>query len=208
VAQRLLDPGAYAGPNAPVVRVSQIATVYVNVNVPDDNLPYVRRGVPVSFTSSSLPGRTFTGSVGDVNAIPTTGTLSYRAQITMPNPGNVLRGGMLVSVSIRKEAHAHVVIVPKSAVEQTPQGAVVYTLTDAPAAAGAPAAGPPAGAAGAGGPAGPPQIAKKIPVRVGLQTDTLAEVVSPDIKPGTTVITTRPDALQDKSPVAVAMGAR
>jgi len=42
-----------------------------------------------------------------------------------------------------------------------------------------------------------------VPVKLGLQTDTLAEVISPDVQPGTTIITTRPDALQDKSIVAM-----
>ncbi len=58
VTQRLLDPGAFASSNAPVVQVSQIDTVYVNVNVPDEDLAYVHTGTPVSFTTSSAPGRT------------------------------------------------------------------------------------------------------------------------------------------------------
>jgi hypothetical protein len=41
-----------------------------------------------------------------------------------------------------------------------------------------------------------------VPVKVGIQTDTLAQVTSPQITAGTTIITTRPDALQDKSLVA------
>ena len=45
--------------------------------------------------------------------------------------------------------------------------------------------------------------AKAVPVELGLQTDTLAEIRSPDVPAGTTVITTRPDALQDKSIVAM-----
>ncbi len=45
--------------------------------------------------------------------------------------------------------------------------------------------------------------AKVVPVQVGLETDTLAEVRSPLVQAGTTVITTRPDALQDKSIVAI-----
>ncbi|HTD37002.1 MAG TPA: hypothetical protein VK669_05785 [Candidatus Limnocylindrales bacterium] len=45
--------------------------------------------------------------------------------------------------------------------------------------------------------------AKVVPVQIGLQTDTQAEVRSAAIQPGTTVITTRPDALQDNSPVAI-----
>jgi len=44
------------------------------------------------------------------------------------------------------------------------------------------------------------------PVRVGVQTDTLSQVTSPRITPGTMVVTTRPDALKDGSVVAVTNG--
>jgi HlyD family secretion protein len=241
VTQRLLDPGAFASPNQPVVRVSQIDTVYLNVNVPDDDLAYVRSGTPVSFTTSSLGNKPYRASVMDVNATPTQGTLSYRARVRVPNPGDRLRGGMLVSVSIRKEYHPNAIVVPRTAVFQSDKGANVYTVAElpspapgAPGAGGAAAGGAPAAAAspaaagsgaaggggrkrggaggaagGAGGPGGqqgPPvklMQAKVVPVQVGLQTDTLTEIRSADIRPGTTVITTRPDALQDKSVVAI-----
>jgi HlyD family secretion protein len=201
VTQRLLDPGAYAGPSSPAIRVSHIATVYLNFNVPDDDLAFVRKGVPATFTSSSVPGKTFSGTITEVNAIPTSGTLSYRGRITMPNPGELLRGGMLVAVSVMKAGHQNVVIVPRSAIEDGPDGESVFTVEPAPAMPGAPA--------GKGAPGmPPPQVAKQVPVRLGIETDTQAEVASPEIKPGTTVITTRPDGLRDKTPVAVAMGAR
>ena len=70
ITQRLLDPGAFASPNQPIVRISQIGSVYVNINVPDNDLAYVKKGTPVDFTSSSAPGRTFTGTIFDVNATP------------------------------------------------------------------------------------------------------------------------------------------
>ena len=205
VTQRLLDPGAFASPNQPVARVSQIAVVYVNVNVPDDDLAYVHRGTPVSFTSTSTANRTFSAVVMDVNATPTSGTLSYRARLRVPNPGNVLRGGMLVSVNVRKEYHPNAIVVPRTAVFQSDAGANVYTVVDAPAPPGGPAA---AGGHAPGGPPGPPppkiMQAKQLPVTIGLQTDTLTEIRSAQIGAGTTVITTRPDALQDKSLVAIA----
>jgi multidrug efflux pump subunit AcrA (membrane-fusion protein) len=208
ITQRLLDPGAFAGPNQPVARISQIATVYVNVNVPDDNLGYVHTGTPITFTSSSLPNRTFRAAVMDVNATPTSGTLSYRARVRVPNPDNALRGGMLVSVVVRKEFHPGAIVVPRTAVFQSDTGTSVYTVAAAPAPpGGAPPAGggaPPAGGAAAKGPP-PPQIMKavQVPVTVGLQTDTTAEIRSPQIGPGTTVITTRPDALRPDSLVAI-----
>jgi len=232
VTQRLLDPGAFASPNQPVVRVSQIDTVYVNVNVPDDDLTYVHTGTPVTFTTSSLANATYKAAVMDVNATPTAGTLSYRARVRVPNPNDRLRGGMLVSVSVRKEFHPNAVVVPRTAVFQTESGANVYTVaalpSPSPGPGGPPAAAPQAsgssgaakagggrrggaGAAGGpGGPAGPPMTvmqAKQVPVQIGLQTDTLTEIRSAQIQPGTTVITTRPDALQDKSPVAFAPAA-
>jgi RND family efflux transporter MFP subunit len=200
ITQRLLDPGAYAGPNAPILQVSQVDTVYVNVNVPDESLGYVHTGTPVTFTTSSAPGKQFSGKVYDVNATPTSGTLSYRARLLQPNPNDVLRGGMLVTVQVVKERHTNTVIVPRTAIIDTPGGSSVFTVVDPPGSA----AGAPAGAGSAGGPQAPIiKQAKAVPVQVGLQTDTLAEVISPDVPAGTTVITTKPDALQDKSIVAM-----
>lgn len=207
ITQRMLDPGGFASPNQPILQISQIAHVYVNVNVPDSDLGYVQRDTPVSFTSSSLPGRTFSGRVFDVNATPTNGTLSYRARIVMPNPDGALRGGMLVSVSVRTRFQRNAIIVPLTAVVQGATGAAVYTVAPLPAPpGGAPAGGPPAAKPGA--PAGGPTFAqaKLVPVKLGLQTDTQAQVTSPEITAGTTIITTRPDSLQDKSTVAYSPG--
>jgi membrane fusion protein (multidrug efflux system) len=177
VTQRLLDAGAYSAPSSPIVRVSQLDTVFVNVNVPDDSLAYMRSGMPVSFTTGSIPGRTFHGVVREVNATPTTGTLSYRAQLMQPNPDGVLRGGMLVALTVQKELHKDAIVVPRTAVAETEQGSFVFTVKDGKAV--------------------------QVPVRLGLQTDTLAEVQSPDVKAGTDVIATRPDSLQNGSLVMV-----
>ena len=180
VTQRLLDPGAYQAGNVGILQVSQIDKVYVNANVPDENLQYVRRGTPASFTTSSVPGRVYRGTIFDVNAVPTQNTLSYRARMIQPNPDDSLRGGMLVAVSVRKQYAPGATVVPLTSVFQTDAGASIFTVVDGKA--------------------------KQIPVTLGVQTDTLAQVKSPDVKPGTVVITTRPDALQDGSVVAVVNG--
>lgn len=187
VTQRLLDPGAYAGPNQPVVRISQIDRVYVNVNVPDADLTIVRAGTPVTFRANTLSARSFSGTVFDVNAIPATGTLSYRARLIEDNADQALRGGMLVSVQVRKDFHPATIVVPRSAVFQSDAGAIVYVASQTPASGGA---------------SGTLQ-AKAVPVKLGIQTDTLSEVESDQIGPGTQVIVTRPDALQDKSAITI-----
>jgi HlyD family secretion protein len=177
VTQRLLDPGAYAGPNQSIAQVSHVDEVYVNANVPDEDLAYVHVGTPVRFVSQSIPGHEFTGTIFDINAVPTSGTLSYRARIRYHNGGDVLRGGMLVSLTLQKQRHPDAIVVPRTAVFESEGGTDVYTVDE-------------------------DGKAHAIPVKIGLQTDTLAEVFG-DVHPGTVVITTRPDALQDGSVVAI-----
>ncbi len=177
VTARLMDPGAMAGPQQPVLRLSQVDTVFINANVPDEDLDYVHPGTAVSFNTATLPGKTFKGSVATVNAVPTAGTLSYRARVRQVNSGSLLRGGMLVTMTIRKEYHRGAIVVPRTAVNQTERGANVFIVERGKAA--------------------------EVPVVLGLQTDTLSEVRNAQIHPGTIVITTRPDALQNGSRVAV-----
>ena len=181
VTARLMDPGAMVTPGSAVLRVDKIDSVWVNVNIPDEDLAYVHSGTPVSFTSSQVAERRFSGTIANVNAVPTQGTLSYQARILQPNPGGLLRGGMLVTASIEKAHHRNAIVVPRAAVAQTDQGSNVFVV-------------------------GPGNKAEQVPVGVGIQTDTLSEVSSPRITPGTLVITTRPDALQNGSTVAIAAG--
>jgi multidrug efflux pump subunit AcrA (membrane-fusion protein) len=178
ITQRLQDPGSYAGPTAPVLGISRVGKLWININVPDTDLPYVEPGSAVSFTSSSLPGRTFNAKIATVNAVPTAGTLSYLARVQMDNPGEILRGGMLVTATLPRESHNNTIVVPRSAVAQTENGYAVYVV-------------------------GADNKAQEVPVRVGVQTDTLSEVISPKVQPGTRVITTRPDTLKDGSLVAI-----
>src|SRR5580704_2767574 len=177
VANRLVDPGAFASPSQPVLQVARVDRVWINVNVPDEDLPYVRQGIRVTYQSTSLPGRTFSGPVQIVNLVPTAGTLSYLARLEVENPGYVLRGGMLVTVTVTKARADNAIVVPRSAVAQGPNGNVVYVVAN--------------------------NKAQAVPVRVGVQTDTMAQVISPRIQAGTMVVTTRPDALKDGSVVAV-----
>ncbi|HTU81687.1 MAG TPA: efflux RND transporter periplasmic adaptor subunit [Candidatus Acidoferrales bacterium] len=180
ISERLLDPGAYASPSQPILQISRVDTVWININVPDDDLGYTEPGKPFTFKTTSLPGRTFNARIQTLNAVPTSGTLSYLARLALPNPGNLLRGGMLITATIPKQQVNDAVVVPRNAIASTENGNIVYIVQD--------------------------QKAVAVPVKVGVQTDTLSQVVSPKVQPGTLVITTRPDALKDGSVVAVNNG--
>ena len=176
VTQRLLDAGAYAGASSGIFEISQVSRVYVVASVPDVDLSTVARGKAVTFTSTSLPGRTFTGHVFDVNTTPTSGTLSYRVRLLQPNADLALRGGMLLTVEALRSRHSGVLLVPSSALIGAGSSATsVFTEVKGKA--------------------------KSVAVRVGLQTDTEVEVSGSGLAPGTIVITSPPTGLQNGSTV-------
>ena len=181
VTQRLLDPGAYAGASSGVFTIAQVSRVYVVANVPDTDLSAVARGKAVTFTTPSLPGRTFHGRIFDINTTPTSGTLSYRMRLLEDNPDLALRGGMFANVRVERARHAGVLLVPSSAITSGPGGPSVFVV--------------------AGG------KAKSVPVRIGLQTAAVAEVAGSGLAPGTTVVTAQPGGLQDGAAIADAGGA-
>ncbi len=179
VTQRLLDPGAYAGPNQPIYQLSQIDPVYIDFNVRDIDLAYVRSGKLVSFTTSAQPHHRYTGRVATINVIPTNVTLLYRARIVEPNPDNSLRGGMLVSVLITKQLRRNILIAPRSAITQTTNGAELYALQ----------------------PTKPPSlgtIAVRIPIRLGIQTSDRIEIEpNPHLQNGTPIVSGIPETLHN-----------
>jgi RND family efflux transporter MFP subunit len=176
VTQRLLDPGAYAGASSGVLTIAQVSRVYVVANVPDVDLSAVSRGKAVTFTTPSRPGRTFHGRIFDINTTPTSGTLSYRVRLLEPNADLALRGGMFANVRAERARHADALLVPNAAVVNGPGGPSIFVV-----------------AAGK---------AKSVRVRVGLQTDSIAEVAGDGLAPGTTVITSQPSGLQDGAAIA------
>jgi multidrug efflux pump subunit AcrA (membrane-fusion protein) len=175
VTARLSDPGSYAGPNQPILTVSHLRTVYVDVNVPDSALAYVHPGSPVAFTCAGVPGTTFHGRIAEINEVPTQGTLSYRARMRYPNDKGSLRAGMLVSVAMKKEEHRGVIVVPRAAVMEGAAGASVFLVRAGKAV--------------------------QVPVTIGMQTDVEAEIRG--VKPGERVVTTPSAMLQNGSQVAI-----
>jgi HlyD family secretion protein len=198
VTARLLDPGAYASSNQAIYQVSQIDPTYVDFNLKDLDLAYVHEGTVVSFQTTSRPGRRYSGAIATINAVPTAGTLLYRARIVMRNSDYSLRGGMLVNVRVTKEEHRDALVVPRDAVTQNDGKGEIFAVVPPDASASSSPAPAPA-ASGA-----QTMRAKKLRVTTGLQTNTYVEIVSPDVHEGMTLVATRPDQLQDGMAVVAA----
>jgi RND family efflux transporter MFP subunit len=177
VTQRSVDPGSLASPGTPLIQVSSMDPAFVAVGIPDSDLGSVGAGTSATISLDSLPGRTWTGTVANLNAATNAGTLSYLARIAIPNPQLALKAGMVANVAFVAARHDRALIVPRTAIAATQDGSAVYFVEKGKA--------------------------KLMAVKVGLQTQDQAEISGAGIEAGRTVITLRPDSLQDGSPVQV-----
>lgn len=208
VTWRAVDPGALAAPGTSLVQVSQLDTVYVDAGISGDSLPFVHVGTPVTVSVSSIPNRTWKGTVTYLNLSAEPGTLTYIARITIPNPDLVLHGGMVASVAVEQQRKSGVLMAPRAAVYQTDSGYAMFTVGPCPpmpggaGGGGAPAGG---GAAGGGKPGGGPppkmQCAASVAVDTGLENDASIEVSGQGLKPGMLTILNHPATLQPGTPV-------
>ncbi|HKW45314.1 MAG TPA: efflux RND transporter periplasmic adaptor subunit [Candidatus Eremiobacteraceae bacterium] len=177
VTQRSVDPGSLASPGTPLVQVSAMDPAFVAVGIPDSDLGSVSTGTAATVTVASIPGRKWTGKVANLNAATNAGTLSYLARIAIPNPQLALKAGMVANAAFVAARHPHALIVPRTAIAATQDGSAVYFVEKGKA--------------------------KLVAVTVGLQTQDQAEVSGAGISAGKTVITQRPDSLQDGSAVQI-----
>jgi len=128
ITQRLLDPGGFAGPNQPnLADLANRARIrererarqqpFLRAQGDADNVYVDERAGPHVRRNDLRRQR----DADDRHA------LVSRAHHHVQSD-DALRGGMLVSVSVRKEFHPNAIVVPLAAIVQSPTGAAVYTI--------------------------------------------------------------------------------
>lgn len=132
VTDRLLHPGALAGPGAdPVLLIlQQVSRLRLVVPVPEANAGSIARGARVEFRVPSEPGRTYTGTVARVaHAVdPKTRTMAVELDVT--NGDGSLSPGMYPSVKWPVRRAKSSLLVPKTAVVTTTERTFVIRAHD------------------------------------------------------------------------------
>ena len=115
VSRRLLDPGAFAGANTPVLSVVAIGTVRLVASVVEKDFKRVQTGVPAVVQVDTFPGEQFMGKVSRVAPVFDPATRTAQIEIEIPNPGYRLKPGMYARVQLTVERRANALTVPRNA---------------------------------------------------------------------------------------------
>ena len=117
VAARQVSAGDVVAPGAALFTVIEPGSMRLEASVPAEQLASVRVGVPVSFTVSGYPGRTFVGRITRVNPVADPTTRQVRILATIPDPGSTLVGGLFAEGRVATESRPGLVV-PSNAVNE------------------------------------------------------------------------------------------
>jgi cobalt-zinc-cadmium efflux system membrane fusion protein len=119
VVDRTANPGAEVRPDGatPLFTISSMETLWLTAAAPQRDLPFVRRGAHLVFTTDAVPGRPFKATVSWVGdqLDPSTRTVLLRAEL--PNPDHALRALVVGDARLlTADSTAHAVVATRALV--------------------------------------------------------------------------------------------
>lgn len=124
-----LEPG-YSHSSG-IVRLMQLNPVKIEAEINEKDLPLIHHGTSVIIMTDAFPDTMFRGTVSQIRPVLSTLSRTATVDISLPNPGHLLRPGMFASVRALLPATKGVAV-PLSAVYRLPGTGndYVYTVKD------------------------------------------------------------------------------
>jgi RND family efflux transporter MFP subunit len=119
VTKRMVTQGMYVRMGMPLLEVADLSTIWVDADVYQYELPWIKKGMPVEMSLDYLPGEPFAGKIDYIYPYLKEQTRTARVRLRFPNPHLKLKPEMLARVKIKSPLTREVVAVPAEAVLDT-----------------------------------------------------------------------------------------
>lgn len=173
----VLMPGGGASTPA-IVEVVQMGTVKIAISVSERDLPEVREGLMANVKVATYPDREFEGKVTLVEPVVSSMTRTAKAEVTIPNPGELLRPGMFAKLTLELAPRDVLIVTHDGVLQQEGTGRYFSMLYEN-------------------------GVARRVDVVLGSTLDGFHEVLS-GLEAGQRVITTGRYRLADGASVSIA----
>jgi membrane fusion protein (multidrug efflux system) len=125
---RAVNLGQYLNSGEPIVPLQALDPVYVNFDVPQQDLRQVPVGAQVRAIADGSPDIQAVGRITAINSVVDESTRNMQVQATFDNPRLKLRPGMFVRTEVVLASKDPVVPIPASAIRYAPYGDSVFIV--------------------------------------------------------------------------------
>jgi RND family efflux transporter MFP subunit len=130
VVEKLVVEGQMVEAGMKLYRLADLGTVWVQSQIYEQDLPFVRLGQEATVSLSYLPDRKFRGRVTYVYPTVDDKTRTAKVRMEFHNPGYFLKPGMFATVELTAELSPSVVLVPDSAVLRSGERNTVFVALE------------------------------------------------------------------------------
>jgi multidrug efflux system membrane fusion protein len=118
--------GSLAGVSSAAFAMIDTHLVRVAFGIPDTEIQLVRLGQKLQVNTEA--GGNFEGRVTSVSPSADSKTRVYTVEVTLPNPGNRLKAGMIATLALDESQPQDVTVIPLQAVLRSAQDPSAYTV--------------------------------------------------------------------------------
>ena len=101
VVERQASEGMYVKTGTPIYTIADLSRVWILMDAYETDVPWLRFGQDVEFTSESHAGEVFHGRVAFIDPMLNEKTRTVRVRVNVPNPEGKLKPGMFVRALVR-----------------------------------------------------------------------------------------------------------
>ncbi|MRR58857.1 MAG: efflux RND transporter periplasmic adaptor subunit [Deltaproteobacteria bacterium] len=125
VIEKMVQQGQYVNTGDVLFNIADLSKVWVEIDVFENEVPYVRVGQQVEIRSAVEHGELFNGRISFVYPFHDPKTHTVKARVEMPNPGYRLKPDMFVNAII-KVPLAKGIVIPVTAIIDTGKRQLVW----------------------------------------------------------------------------------
>lgn len=131
VMSRKVNKGDYVSPGTVLFEIADLSKVWVMFDAYENDLQFLKKGEPVSFTIQALPGEKFDGRIIFIDPVIDSYTRVARVRVEATNRTGRLKPGMFVSGLVTSPVGSgrENIVIPRSSILWTGKRSVVYLKT-------------------------------------------------------------------------------
>lgn len=133
VSEKLAEEGDYVKQGQPIVRVSDLGTVWAMFDAYENQISQLKEGQKITVTTNAYPNKEFEATVSFIDPILNTQSRTVSVRATLNNRKGLFKPGMFVTSKVnlpKNVGNESVISVPASAVLWTGNRSLVYVKTN------------------------------------------------------------------------------
>jgi Cu(I)/Ag(I) efflux system membrane fusion protein/cobalt-zinc-cadmium efflux system membrane fusion protein len=126
VLMKGVQPGQYVEPGTDLYHLADLSQIWVEVSVYEENIPYIKMGIPAEMTVPALPGQKWRGKVAFINPQIDEMNRDLKVRLEFPNPQLKLLPGMFATIIMKSTISTKGILVPQEAVIHSGARSLVF----------------------------------------------------------------------------------